>query len=127
MLSREDIEMIRSTRAEITHNRTEHVTLIHVVPGATDPWTGEPTGDEQVAEIADVVWKEYSSVAVGERSVIGGIELEKDDVKVSFEPTVVLSDVSRIVRKGEPYTLVTVDEKGLGGINRYEAIARRMT
>ncbi|MFU8688476.1 hypothetical protein ACNA6I_01460 [Rossellomorea sp. FS2] len=74
-----------------------------------------------------MVWKEYSSVAVGERSVIGGIELKENDVKVSFEPTIVLSDVSKIMRKGEPYTLVTVDEKGLGGLNRYEAIARRMT
>jgi hypothetical protein len=127
MLSREDIEMIRSTRAEITHNRTEPITLIHVKPGAVDPWTGEPTGDEEVSEVVDVVWKEYSSVAVGERSVIGGIELKENDVKVSFEPSVVLSDVDRVIRQGEQYTIVTIDEKGLGGLNRYETIARRMT
>ena len=127
MLSREDVEMIRSTRAEITHNRTEPITLIHLIPGAVDPWTGEPTGDKEVAEVVDVVWKEYSSVAVGERAVIGGIELMDNDVKVSFEPSVVLSDVDRLIRQGEPYTIVTIDEKGLGGLNRYEAIARRMT
>ncbi|MBW3113490.1 hypothetical protein KYJ26_16675 [Bacillus sp. MCCB 382] len=127
MLTEQDIEFIKSNRSEILANRTEPVTLIHIVPGAEDPWTGESTGDTQSPEIVEVVWKEYSTVANGDRDVIGGVELMQNDIKVTIPSTATLGDVERIIRQGVAYELIAIDEKGLGDPNRYECVARQVT
>lgn len=125
MLTNDDINTIKLDRSELTANRTEPITLIHVVEGAKDTFTGEPTTME-TPEIVGVIWKEYSTVANGDRSVIGGVELLQNDVKVTIPSTATLSDVTRIERLGVAYKLLTVDEKGIGGLNRYECVARQM-
>ena len=127
MLTEEDIEFIKANRSEILANRTEPVTLVHLVPGEKDPWTGESTGDTESPEIVEVVWKEYSTVANGDRDVIGGVELMQNDIKVSIPSTATLVDVERIIRQGVAYELIAIDEKGLGDPNRYECVARQVT
>jgi hypothetical protein len=126
MLTADDIAWIKTNRAEITGNRTESVTLVHATITGVDAYTGEPIVTD-VLETVSAVWKEYSSVANGDRDVINGIELRKDDVKATFADTVTLADVSEVQRGGVAYAIITVDEKGIGGKNRYECVLRRVT
>lgn len=126
MLSQSDIEWIRSNRAEVTESRTELVDLIRTVSGEPDPYTGEPA-DMESRETVSAVWKEYSTVANGDRDVIGGVELRQDDVKVTFDADVDLSVVEKVERGGVAFTIVAIDEKGIGSRNRLECVARRTT
>jgi hypothetical protein len=126
MLTENDIEFMKNNRSEILANRTEPITIIHLVPGAEDPFTGEPTGVVEQPEVVGVTWKEYSTVANGDRSIIGGVELMQNDVKVSIPSTTTLGDVERVVRKGVSYSLIAIDEKGIGETNRYECVARQV-
>jgi hypothetical protein len=121
MLSQEDIEWIKGNRSELTQNRTEPITIMHVTVVGEDPYTHEEVINE-VSEIVNVVWSE--STGKNERDYFGGIEVLENDVIVSFEPTVNLADVERIVRNGKTYELVATDERGIGEINRYETVAR---
>jgi len=125
MLSKSDVEWIKSNRTEITESRTESIEIIHVTEGGEDPYTGETTTTE-TPETVDVVWKEYSTVANGDRSVVAGVELQQNDVKVSFNSDVDLSDVTHVIRQGVKYELIAIDEKGIGEINRYECVARQV-
>jgi hypothetical protein len=126
MLMEHDVEFIKNNRSEITANRTEPITLVRVVEGTPDPFTGEPSTTE-TREIVNAVWKEYSTVANGDRSVVGGVELRQDDVKVTFDSSVDLSGVNKVERKSVSFTIVAIDEKGIGATNRFECVARRVT
>lgn len=126
MLSQSDIDWIKSNRAEVTESRTELVDLIRQVDGEADPYTGEVSTTE-ITETVSAVWKEYSTVANGDRDVIGGVELRQDDVKVTFDADVDLADVKTVMRGGVAFTIVSIDEKGIGGRNRLECVARRTT
>lgn len=127
MLTEHDIEFIKNTRSDIIANRTEPITLIHEVDGGSDPYTGEPISGVPTLEEVDVIWKEYSTVTNGDRSVIGGIELMQNDIKVTIPAFVTLGDVDIIVHGGTPYSLLAIDAKGLGGTNRFECVARQVT
>jgi hypothetical protein len=126
MLSQSDIEFMKNNRSELLQNRTETITVIRAVDGGSDPYTGEPTVTE-ATELIDVVWKEVSTIANGERDVVNGVELQTGDVQVTFDIAVDLSSVSQVERAGVKYSLVTIDEKGIGAVNRRECIARRTT
>lgn len=126
MLSQNDIEWIKSNRAELTSGRTESITLIREVEIGADQYTGETIIDE-VPESVSVIWKEVSTVANGERDVVNGVELQNGDVQVTFDGSVGIENVKHIVRGGVEYSVVTVDEKGIGTVNRRECIARRTT
>lgn len=126
MLSQSDIDWIKSNRAEVTESRTELVDLIRQVAGEPDPYTGEANTSE-TRETVSAVWKEYSTVANGDRDVIGGVELRQDDVKVTFDADVDLVGVNAVERQGVAFTIVSIDEKGIGGRNRLECVARRTT
>lgn len=126
MLTQDDANWIKSNRVEITEGRTETITLVRAVIGGNDPYTGEPTNTESSESVA-VIWKEVSTVANGERDVVNGVELQTGDVQVSFDASVILTDVLRLERGSIKYEIVTVDEKGIGAINRRECIARRLT
>lgn len=125
MLTNDDIAFIKSNRTELVNNRTESIEIIHVTEGAKDPYTGESAVTETL-ETVSVVWKEYSTVANGDRSIVAGIELRQDDVKVTFDSAVNLSDVKRVIRGGIDFELIAIDEKGIGETNRYECVARRV-
>lgn len=121
MLTQDDVAWIRSNRAEILESRTESITIWHAVNGGTDPYTGEPIAGAPVSETVIVVWK-----PVTERELADGAELQIGDVKVSFLDTVNLADVERVEKSGIKYELVTIDERGLGGRNRFECVVRRV-
>lgn len=126
MLSQGDIDFIKANRVEVTEGRTEPITVVRAVDGGNDPYTNEPILSEK-NESADVVWKEVSTVANGERDVVNGVELQTGDVQVTFDVAVDLTDVLRLERSGLSFEIVTIDEKGIGAINRRECVARRMT
>jgi hypothetical protein len=125
MLTDEDVAFIRANRAEITEHRIVPVTLTHVTETGADPYTDEPITETDTEQV-DVTWSEYSTVANGDRSVIGGVELRQDDVKVAFDIAVNLSDVETLTKDGEKYVIVTIDNRGLGGDNRQECVVRRV-
>jgi hypothetical protein len=125
MLTIDDIQWIKANRSELTAGRTESVTLVRISASGIDPYTNEPITSE-TREIVPAVWKEVSTVANGDRSVVNGVELRQDDVLVTFDSYVNLSDVQFIERNGVKYSLVTIDEKGLGTVNRYECVVRRV-
>lgn len=126
MLSQSDIEFIKANRAELLQNRTETITVVRAVSGGADPYTNEPINTESSESVA-VVWKEVSTVANGERDVVNGVELQTGDVQVTFDVAVDLTDVLRLERTGVSFEIVTIDEKGIGSVNRRECIARRTT
>jgi hypothetical protein len=125
MLTSDDLQWIRDNRAEITAGRTEPVTIVITTQTGTDPYTGEPITSTTTATV-NVVWEEYSTVTNGDRSVVAGVELRQDDVKVTFDADVDLTGVSKITRQGVEYELIAIDEKGIGAVNRYECVARRV-
>lgn len=126
MLTQDDASWIKSNRAEITEGRTETITVVREVTSGNDPYTNEPVSTD-VPEAVTVVWKEVSTVANGERDVINGVEIQNGDVRVTFNSVTNLSDVVRLERGGIEYEIVTVDEKGIGAVNRRECVARRLT
>jgi hypothetical protein len=126
VLSQSDIDFIKANRAELTEGRTETITVVRAVSGGSDPYTNEPINTEASESIA-VIWKEVSTVANGERDVVNGVELQTGDVQVTFDAEFDLSDVIRLERSGLTFEIVTIDEKGIGAVNRRECIARRMT
>jgi hypothetical protein len=125
MLTQADIDLIKATRAELVANRTEPVTLLVAEPGAVDPYTREPVVAVR-EEVVDAVWSEYSTVANADRSVVSGVELRQDDVKVTFNDDVDLTHVKHVKRNGVRFELIAIDEKGIGAVNRYECVARRV-
>jgi hypothetical protein len=126
MLSQSDIEFIKANRTELVQNRTVPITLFCETVTEFDEYTGEPIAVENT-ESVNVIWKEVSAVASGERDVVNGVELKTGDVQVTFDVAVDLSNIVRVENNGVSYAIVTVDEKGLGAINRRECIVRRST
>jgi hypothetical protein len=125
MLTNDDIQWIKANRSELTAGRTESVTLVRRSVSNVDPYTNEPITSE-TREIVSAIWKEVSTVANGDRSVVNGVELRQDDVLVTFDSDVDLNGVTAIERNGVKFSLVTVDEKGIGAVNRYECVVRRV-
>jgi hypothetical protein len=125
MLTNDDIQWIKANRSELTAGRTESVTLVRQSVSEVDPYTNEPITSE-IREVVPAVWKEVSTIANGDRSVVNGVELRQDDVLVTFDSSVNLTGVQFIERNDVKYSLVTVDEKGLGAVNRYECVVRRV-
>lgn len=126
MLSQSDIEWIRSNRAEVTESRTELVDLIREVSAEPDPYTGESNATES-RETVSAVWTEISTVSNGDRDVVNGVELQQDDVQITFDADVDLVGVETVEREGVSFTIFAVDEKGIGTVNRRECFARRTT
>lgn len=136
MLTEHDIAWMRSNREEITENRTVPVVLLRTLPGEEDPYTGE-FADEYVGnyamtstmyaeETVQAVWKEYSSVANTDRSVIGGVELQQDDVQMTLDYSVDMTGVERVRYEGVEFEIVTVDRRGIGENNRFECVVRQV-
>lgn len=129
MLSQGDIEWIKENRAEMTAGRAEPVILLHVTP-ALDPYTKEPVdeGTTIVEETVNAIWEEYSAVAtVKDFTILNGVDVRRDTAKVSFEQNTDLSNVKHVKYQGVLYEFLSINEKGLGEINRIEAVVRRVS
>ncbi|GMK47651.1 hypothetical protein PghCCS26_47810 [Paenibacillus glycanilyticus] len=122
ILTTNDVDWIRANRTEILTNRTVEVTVTYNAVEDYDPYTGEPIAGEPVTETVAVVWK-----PVTERDLVNGTEIRKGDVKVSFMSDVNITDIAQILKGGVEYAIVITDERGLGGLNRYECVVRRVS
>jgi hypothetical protein len=128
MLSQGDIEWIKANRAEMTAGRTEPVILLHTT-FALDPYTKEPIeeGTDIVEEIVNAIWEEYSAVAtVKDFTIVKGVDIRRDTAKVSFDENADLSNVKHLKYQGVLYEFLSINEKGLGEINRTETVVRRV-
>lgn len=108
MLTDEDVAFIRANREEIKQHRTEPVTTEH-----TDG-TLRPTL---------AIWKEPQVLNGVSARNFGEYTLDTNDYSVTLDDTVDVNSITRVHRKGLRYILTDVDERGLGGLNRYECRA----
>lgn len=105
MLTDADVEFIRANRADIKQHRTEPVTIDH-----TD---GRQT-------VANVIWSEPRVPNGSPARAVGDYSFDNNDYQASFDPDVGIYTALKIWRKGQRYILTDIDERGLGGLNRYE-------
>lgn len=122
MLTPEDVAEIKATRAEIEANRRETITIYHAGTKVKDPITGEEITGEPTPEDVEVVWKKFT---LADKAKFAGTDVEEGEASVTFHLDVILDDLTDIKRNGISYTLMTIDERGLGGINRRECVVRR--
>ena len=128
MLTNEDIEWMKANRSEVIAERTEPVTLVKIST-EKDPYTNEPieTGEPTKLTV-QATWEEVSAVATIKDFVIEyptGVELRRDNVLVAFDASVDVNDYDYLERKGIRYDFLSINEKGIGDINRYECVVRR--
>jgi hypothetical protein len=116
---------MKVNRADIEALRTELITLVALTETGSDPFTGEPITTETRIDV-EAVWKKVASIANHDRSLVDGIELKAGDYRVSFNYDVPIANINTVERNGSAYELIAIDEKGIGEINRYECIARRL-
>lgn len=128
MLTDNDVAFIKANRAEVTQHRTEPITLHGEVVSGTDPFTGDPTYTP-TETIAYGVWSDQTGT--DEKRYVNGVEVLEGDALISFDlsevTTANLRNVTKVTHDGVDYSLVATDAIGLGGDNRVECIARRIT
>ncbi len=126
MLSAEDIAWMKGNRTEITENRTITITGVKSVQGGKHPITGEPiVTTEYVAY--EVVWNEVKSLRSGETMIAQGIQLEQEDVSVTFDIEADLDGLDHLIHHGTKWRIVSKDRAGIGSDNRIETIVRKVT
>lgn len=105
MLTDADVAFIRANRAELKQHRTEPVTIEH-------------TDGRQ--SIADAVWSEPRFLGGSPARNVGDYSFDNNDYMASFDPDVGIYTALKVWRKGQRFILTDIDERGLGGLNRYE-------
>lgn len=131
MLTDEDIDLIKETRKEVVHNRTEPVIAYHEVKGVEDPFTGTKT-TEEVPEEVEVTWMSITSQSgtggQGEFMYVNGVIAERDDAIIDVDISVNFSDVIKVkrVRTDEMFRVKSKDIKGLGEPNRYYVLLEKI-
>lgn len=130
MLTKADIEFIKQTRSEITHNRTDPVEIVHRTEGAEDPFTGDPI-IEEVTEQVECTWRLWTSQSPGSNDVayVNGVRVESGDVMANFDLSVDMADVRRVkhLPTGKEYEVQAKDSIGLGDPNRHYVLLRLVT
>lgn len=105
MLTDADVAFIHANRADIKQRRTELVTLEH-----TD---GRRTA-------TDAIWSEPRFLGGSPARNLGDYSFDNNDYMASFDPDADIYTALKVWRKGQRYILTDIDERGLGGLNRYE-------
>lgn len=132
MLTQEDIEFIKRTRAEITANRTHDITVYYPGEFTIDPITGEEVPGEETDRIVPSVVTEITSTAStsSERALENGIVIETGDIWFSVDISLIadIADaVTSVKYDGVEYEILAGDKKGIGERNRVEFLGRRIT
>ncbi len=132
MITPEDIEFMKQTRAEIVAGRQSAITLIYADGGAKDPITGEVTEPIETSVLANAVVTEISSTANSalENGLVNGIVVEKGDIWFSVDIDTIASfydQLERVNYDGKDYEILSKDKKGIGQRNRAEFVGRLIT
>ncbi|MEC0370045.1 hypothetical protein [Paenibacillus chibensis] len=69
------------------------------------------------------VWKNPPSLNGSPARALGDYTLDTNDISVSLGEDISADTVIRVHRKGRRYIFTDIDERGLGGVNRYECRA----
>jgi hypothetical protein len=126
VLNSNDIDLIKANRAELEALRTTPVILERKALTGHDPYTGEPINTVTTENVQAVV-KGFHGQVGGERLIVNGVEIQSGDVQMTFNHTINLVGVQYVIHDGKKYALVSVQPKGIGGTNRYECVARKVT
>lgn len=131
MLLKEDIELVKETRKEITNNRTMRVVIKGKYVKDKDPVTGEII-EGSFEEKVDAIVSEVSTRLTDDRYLEGGILIETGDIDVhvpleSIPESIADSKVDEIEYRGEDYKVLSSDLIGLGELNRMKLIGRLKT
>lgn len=130
MITPEDIEFMKQTRAEIVAGRQSAITLIYADGGAKDPITGEVTEPIETSVLANAVVTEISSQVKIDRYLESGIAVEKGDIWFSVDIDTIASvydQLERVNYDGKDYEVLSKDKKGIGQRNRAEFVGRLIT
>lgn len=134
MLSKSDIDWIKSNREEITKNRTDELILYHEQEGTeTDPLTGDPIPGEPVEEVIEGTFSRLTSQSAGGNgngvTIVDGVEAEEGNAIINFDVNIDVSDVDKVkhVKSGELYSIKSRDKIGLGEVNRNYVLLERVT
>jgi hypothetical protein len=130
LLTPEDIEFMRNTRAEIVANRQSTITLKYADGGDADPITGEIISGGTMEKPTVGVVTEISSQVKIDRYLESGIEVEKGDIwfSVAIEELAGICDtIIEVQYDGKSYEVISKDKKGIGQRNRAEFVGRLIT
>lgn len=108
MLTDADVAWIHANRTEIKQHRTEPVTVVYT--------------DGRMRAV-DAIWKEPANPSGGASRNVGDYTLDSNDYMVTFDADTDATGIIRVIRKNLRYIITDVDERGLGGLNRYECRA----
>lgn len=126
MLTNEDIDFIKANRADLTDKRKKPVILKREAVVTVDPYTQEEittTNDETVYAVV----KGFTSAVAGLKMVVSGVALDVGDIFVTFDGDVNLQGVNNFELNGVLYAIYSIEPRGLGGDNRFEVVAHRVT
>ncbi|MEW9503242.1 hypothetical protein [Jeotgalibacillus marinus] len=125
MISKTDLEFISSNREELMQSRSTTITLLKEKVIGEDEYTKEPI-TEVVPEEVNAIVNGFTGTVGGERLLVGGLAIQEGDINIVFNADVDLTNVKTVEHKGILYRLFSVLPKGLGEVNRYDCIARRV-
>jgi len=108
MLTDDDVSFIRANRSEIKQHRTESVVVEY---------------SNGTSGVLPVIWKEPLQTSGSEARGIGDYTIYSNDYAITFEDTAPVNSIRSIRRGIGRYILTDIDERGLGGLNRYECRA----
>lgn len=121
MITEQDIEFMKQSRRELIANRTSKIIVKYWDVIERDPFTDEPILEDEVAKEVDAVVTELS--AGEERMLVGGIEIQDGDIRVSISIELI-DKAEALLYDGREYEVLAMDKKGIGERNRYEILAR---
>ena len=126
MLTNDDINLIKQLRNELECLRTVPVTLVRLVENGQDPYTKEPI-TETITEVVNALVKPLTTDKdLNERILIDGVETIKEGLRIKFSSDVNLDGVDHVYINGNKYKLISSTQRGIGTVNRYECIVRRV-
>lgn len=126
MLTSDDINLIKQLRNELEYLRSVPVTLERLVESGEDLYTKEPI-TETVTEVVNALIKPIETDKdLNERILIDGVETIKEGFQIKFSNDVNLNGVDHVYINGNKYKLISTAQRGIGTVNRYECIVRRV-
>jgi len=126
VLTNEDIDFIKANRADLTDKRKKPIVLKREAVVTVDEFTQEEittTNDETVYAVV----KGFTSAVAGLKMVVSGVALDVGDIFVTFDGDVNLQGVNNFELNGVLYAIYSIEPRGLGGDNRFEVVAHRVT
>lgn len=126
MLTNDDVNLIKQLRNELEYLRSVPVTLESLEVNGQDPYTKEPI-TKTITKVVNALIKPITTDKdLNERILIDGVETIKEGFRIKFSSDVNLDGVDHVYINGNKYKLISSTQRGIGTVNRYECIVRRV-